>query len=97
MLRDERLQKVVAEVDGAPDRERVRRRWHLQACSARWGWQLSAPGCCLGPAVLHKCLEGTLRIAGGNPPPLHRLISASLRRRCCERCRLPTSKSLRTR
>jgi hypothetical protein len=25
MLRDERLQKVVAEIDGAPDRERVRR------------------------------------------------------------------------
>ncbi len=24
MLRDERLQKVVAEIDGAPDRERVR-------------------------------------------------------------------------
>ena len=36
MLRDERLQKVVAEVDAAPDRERVRAGWLAGSDTGHW-------------------------------------------------------------
>ncbi len=61
MLRDERLQKVVSDIDSAPDRERVSRgvrlAWRSAASSSAGSWVPTGGGTAWqGPGSMHTRL-----------------------------------------
>lgn len=97
MLRDERLQKVVTDIDAAPDRERVSREDEGGLVHKLWRTAGAVPEDTLPGRW--RCAVLPLLVCHRTPPEpcCHAGCHPMLSRRCCARCRRPTSRSLRTR